>query len=59
MKEDLPIINAQPSTIYRVLKDITEKRSMLSTLSKRSRAYAEKWHDPVRIAGKVIKDYES
>ncbi len=58
MKQDLPIINAEPSTIYSVLKEIVKNKEMLNSIGEKSRAYAEKWHNPLEIAKKVISDYE-
>lgn len=58
MKEELPIINAQPTTIYNVIKNIIKDREILNSLSEKSRVYVEKWHNPIEIAKKVIKDYQ-
>ena len=58
MKRDLPIINAKPSNIYEILKKIIEDRDIINGLREKSRAYVEKWHDPVTIANRVIKDYQ-
>ena len=58
MVQDLPIINTQPSTIYSVLKEIVENREILRPLHEKSRIFVEKWHDPLKIAKKVIKDYQ-
>lgn len=57
MREELPVINADPSTIYDTLKELAENREIAPALSERSRAYVERWHDPLKIAGKVIADY--
>ncbi|MFH0732502.1 MAG: glycosyltransferase [Candidatus Omnitrophota bacterium] len=59
MRNDLPVINAQPDTIYGVLKEIVKNRETLSGLGQKSRAYVERWHNPLEIAKKVIKDYEN
>jgi len=59
MREDLPIINAQPGNIQVVLQQVLQmNRSELLQLAKRSRAYVEKWHDPVRIAERIKADIE-
>lgn len=60
MREELPIINAMPGTIYKVLKEwMTKRRNELPELGRRSRAYVEKWHDPLKIAAKLKHEYEA
>lgn len=59
MKKDLPIINATPNSIYKVLKSyLTDKKKLLPELGKRSRKYVEIWHDPLKIAHDLKADYE-
>lgn len=59
MRDDLPLINANPDTVYRVLKDwLTIYRDRLPMQGAKSRAYVEKWHDPTKIAAKLRGDYE-
>ena len=54
MREDLPIINATPVTIYEVLKRLlTTQRAELPVMGLRSRAYVERWHDPLKIAAQL------
>jgi len=60
MREDLPIINAMPGTIYEVLREwMTKRRHELPELGRRSRAYVEKWHDPLKVAAKLKHEYEA
>jgi hypothetical protein len=60
MRADLPIIRAEPNTIYEVLKDyLVRRRSELAELGARSRAFVEKWHDPISIAALLKEDYLS
>lgn len=60
MCQDMPIINATPNTIYDVLKDwITIYKDKLRLRGEASRRYVEKWHDPQKIAQKLIDDYKS
>ena len=59
MKEDLPIINANPDNIYDVLKEFIERREVLQSIGEESRAYVERWHNPIRIAEKMRDYYES
>lgn len=59
MKEDLPIINANPCNIYEVLGELIEHREKLNLIGEHSRAYVEKWHDPMKIAKRMKEVYES
>lgn len=60
MREELPIINATPSTIYGVLKQwLTERKHELPEIGRRGRAYVEKWHNPLKIAARLKDEYEA
>lgn len=60
MRDDLPIINATPTTIYTVLKEwLTVRKHELPEVGQLSRAYVEKWHDPVKIAARLKSEYEA
>jgi len=51
MREQLPIIRAEPATIYTVLKEyLTTRQRELPEIGARSRAFMERWHDPRRTA---------
>ncbi|HYN27203.1 MAG TPA: glycosyltransferase family 1 protein [Burkholderiales bacterium] len=51
MRSQLPVIRAEPGTIYHVLKDyLASKRFRLAEIGASGRAYVERWHDPMRIA---------
>jgi glycosyltransferase involved in cell wall biosynthesis len=59
MRDDIPIINATPTTIYEVLKEwLTVRSGELSERGKRSRQYVESWHDPLKIAARLKTDYQ-
>jgi glycosyltransferase involved in cell wall biosynthesis len=59
LRDDLPIINAQPTTIAGVLRRLlTTERALLPDLGARSRAYVERWHDPLEIAHQTKATYE-
>ena len=59
MREDIPIINVNPDTIYEVLKEwLTVRKSEFYSKGKDSRYFVEKWHDPMKVASIVKKDYE-
>jgi glycosyltransferase involved in cell wall biosynthesis len=60
MREELPIIAATPATLHDVLKEwLTVRRQDLAEIGSRSRAYVERWHDPIRIAAELKREYES
>lgn len=59
MRSDLPVVSAQPSTIYRVLKELLSRPAAeLAELGARGRRYIERWHDPMAIAQRLKADYE-
>lgn len=58
MRAQLPVIQAEPGTIYDVLKDcLTVRRVQLPQIGEISRAYVEKWHDPIAIAMSLKERY--
>ena len=60
MRKELPIINANPENILDILRDILSKcGSDLHEIGKRSREYVCSWHDPVKIASKLISYYKA
>ena len=60
MRRDIPVINAEPASIYEVLRRLTgSDRHTLPSLGMRGRRYVERWHDPSIIAARVIADYRS
>jgi glycosyltransferase involved in cell wall biosynthesis len=59
MRNNLPIINANPDTIYNVLAGLVEERDKLHSIGEQSRAYVEMWHDPMKIAKRTKEVYES
>lgn len=59
MREDLPVISADPATIYDVLRELlTTRRRELAEIGRRGREYVRRWHDPLRIATEVVADYQ-
>lgn len=60
MRSEIPIIDADPSSIYEVLKLwLTTKKKDLRLRGMQSRAFVEKWHDPLKIARRLKNEYES
>lgn len=59
MREELPIVQATPQSVKDVLRGVLETpRKDLVALGRRSRAFVERWHDPMRIAALIKRDYE-
>lgn len=60
MRAELPVVNATPDSITRVLRELlTVRRHELGELGMRSRRYAEVWHDPARIASHLKSTYQN
>lgn len=60
MKQELPIIHAEPYSIRCALQDILlMPRPKLLELAKVSREYVERWHDPMKIAQRIKADIEN
>lgn len=60
MADDLPVVRADPSSIERVLGDLLRApASERAQLGRRGRAYVERWHDPIKIAGDLRAEYEN
>ena len=55
-REQLPVVDATPETIGSVLRRLV--REDRTALARASRAYAERWHDPLRIAERTRTVYE-
>jgi hypothetical protein len=59
MAADLPLIQATPDSIESVLREVLEMpRVQLLEVAERSRAYVERWHNPITIAKRIRKDIE-
>jgi len=59
MKSEIPIISATPGTLYQVLKDaLSTRRTELPQIGEKGRAYVENWHNPLKIATRLKRDYE-
>ena len=60
MRSQLPIIRAEPGTIYNVLKEcLTSRCHQLPEIGALSRTYVERWHDPLRVAASLKEAYET
>lgn len=59
MREELPVVDASPDTVADVLRRLlTVDRERLSELGERSRAFVERWHDPLAVAARTRETYE-
>lgn len=60
MANDLPFIRVNPDNFEDKLQLLLElPREELCSIARKSRAYVEKWHDPLKIAEDIRKDYET
>lgn len=60
MKVEFPFMCAVSFNIQRTLKQVIEMLPQeLFALAHRSRAFVERWHDPVKIATEIKNDYET
>ena len=55
--KEIPIINASIDNLYEKLKWLIENPEERKRLGRLSREYVEKYHDPIKIAKKLIKYY--
>lgn len=51
--DECPIINADPDTIFDVLKDVVEKRGTLEEIGRRSRSYIETHYSVAALADRL------
>jgi glycosyltransferase involved in cell wall biosynthesis len=59
MRDQLPVIRTTPDTIESDLRKVIEMpRLELIEMGRKSRAYVERWHDPLVIAKMIREDYE-
>lgn len=59
MRDELPCIQVTPDTIESDLRKVIEMpRDELIEIGRKSRAFIERWHDPLRIAEMIRNDYE-
>ncbi|WDZ96603.1 glycosyltransferase [Herbaspirillum sp. WKF16] len=60
MRAQLPVVQAEPETIYEVLKRcLTTDRGLLPEMGMRSRRFVERWHDPHQIAVRMLETYKN
>jgi hypothetical protein len=60
MRAEIPVVSAEPATIYDVLKELlTTKRGQLAEIGRRGGEYVRRWHDPLQIAKELVADYEA
>lgn len=55
----IPIINAQPSTLYEILKKTIDEKHLLPEIGKKSREFVEKVHNHETITKDLIEIYNS
>ena len=59
MRAELPVLSVSERTIKQGLRQVLDMpREELLGWARRSRAFVERWHDPLKIAAQVKADYE-
>lgn len=56
--DKIPIINATPSTIYEVLKNMIAHKNHFPEIGKKSRAFVEEVHDLKKLTKHLVKIYK-
>jgi len=58
--DELPLVRASPNDLADVLRALlTNRRAEYPELARRSRAFAERWHDPAVIGRRMRAEYEA
>lgn len=55
---DLPLVNANPNNIERVLEELIVDAKLRNEIGKASRRYVEKYHDSLVVADDLLKIYD-
>lgn len=55
---DLPIVNANQDNLVDVLENLLKDGKLRHEIGKRSRQYAEKYHDAVKLAHRLVEIYK-
>ncbi len=55
--KDIPIVNASSENLAEKLKWLIENPQERKRLGQRGREFVEKWHNPIKIAQKLTKEY--
>ena len=60
MLEELPIINADSNNLEKkIIEVIHMDNEQRGNLAERGISFLQKWHDPRKIAKRLLKDYKS
>ncbi len=58
-ENEIPILNADPESIERVLRELLEQPNTWRDIGERSRAFVEHIHAPEKVADIVIREYQT
>lgn len=58
MRGELPIVSAEPATLESVLGELLSAPGRLEEIGKEGRRYVARWHQPVRIAARMLELYQ-
>ena len=59
MQSDIPVISSSHWQLEETLIEIIQGKHDLALIGEQGRQFVKRWHDPEKIAAKLIKDYES
>jgi len=54
--KNIPIINANKTTLHEILANVIQNRNLLDNISRRSIEYVKEWHNPEKIS-KILLDF--
>lgn len=57
--KNIPIINASPRSLEKVIRELIDNKDNLSEIGKESRKYAETYHDRKAVAKELLKYYRN
>jgi hypothetical protein len=57
IQPDLPVVSAEPATVYEVLRGLVRDPARRTTLGTRGPAYVERIHDAKAVAELLLADY--
>lgn len=57
-RDKIPIVNVSPQTLADVLANLLDHPEEINRIANRSRSYVEEIHNPLKIAGNLLKLYQ-
>jgi hypothetical protein len=57
MRAELPVVSATPETLAERIEELLASPGRCRELGERGRRYVQRWHDPKKIAGRMLELY--